>query len=199
VTLSVKLNAGLPARGSDSRLEAEPPDDLFDVGIDTLMRSDAPLQRRVHFRSDRCCRGREAPAHCPRVPAKAAPERSPASGSGGPRSAAFLSGLRWQRTAWATTNLHHLLGFWTSIPLAQVSLTGVYLGFPQAARQLTSSVAPMTAQGQRPGFAAAPRCAADPRRRACRRPFLTTRRARGCHIPAHPSCEYFRARPRAGR
>jgi hypothetical protein len=54
VTLSVKLNAGLPARGSDSRLEAEPPDDLFDVGIDTLrcdqMRrcSDASTSVSVH-------------------------------------------------------------------------------------------------------------------------------------------------------
>jgi uncharacterized iron-regulated membrane protein len=69
-----------------------------------------------------------------------------------PRNGAFLPGLRWRRAAYTTTNLHHLLGFWISVPLAVVSLTGVYLGFPQTARQLMSSIAPMTPQGQRPGF-----------------------------------------------
>jgi uncharacterized iron-regulated membrane protein len=33
-----------------------------------------------------------------------------------------------------------------------VSLTGIYLGFPQTAREVMSSIAPMTPQGQRPGF-----------------------------------------------
>ena len=71
-----------------------------------------------------------------------------------PRNGAFLPGLRWRRAPYATSNLHYLLGFWISIPLAVVSFTGVYLGFPQTARQLMSSVAPMTPQGQRPGFGA---------------------------------------------
>jgi uncharacterized iron-regulated membrane protein len=74
-----------------------------------------------------------------------------------PRNGAFLPGLRWRRAAYTTTNLHHLFGFWISIPLALVSLTGVYLGFPQTARQLMSSIAPMTPQGQRPGFGAVAR------------------------------------------
>jgi uncharacterized iron-regulated membrane protein len=69
-----------------------------------------------------------------------------------PRSGAFLPGLRWTRAAYTTTNLHHLLGFWISIPLVVVSFTGIYLGFPQTARQVMSSIAPMTPQGQRPGF-----------------------------------------------
>ena len=71
-----------------------------------------------------------------------------------PRNGAFLPGLRWRRTAQTTTNLHHLLGFWISIPLAVVSFTGIYLGFPQTMRQMMSSIAPMTPQGQRPGFGA---------------------------------------------
>jgi uncharacterized iron-regulated membrane protein len=71
-----------------------------------------------------------------------------------PRSGAFLPGLRWRRTAFTTTNLHHLVGFWISIPLAVVSFTGIYLGFPQTARQVMASIAPMTPQGQRPGFGA---------------------------------------------
>jgi uncharacterized iron-regulated membrane protein len=69
-----------------------------------------------------------------------------------PRSGAFLPGLRWGRAAHTTTNLHHVIGFWISIPLAVVSFTGIYLGFPQTARDVMSSIAPMTPQGQRPGF-----------------------------------------------
>ena len=68
-----------------------------------------------------------------------------------PRNGAFLPGLRWRRSAQTTTNLHHLLGFWISIPLAVVSFTGVYLGFPQTMRQMMSSIAPMNPQGPRPG------------------------------------------------
>ena len=71
-----------------------------------------------------------------------------------PRSSDFITGLRWHRAPFVTTNLHHLLGFWISIPLAAVSVTGIYLGFPQTARQVMSSLAAMTPQSQRPGFAA---------------------------------------------
>src|SRR4029079_11881058 len=69
-----------------------------------------------------------------------------------PRNGAFVPGLRWGRAAYTTTNLHHLFGFWISIPLAVVAATGIYLGFPQNARLMMSSIAPMTPQGQRPGF-----------------------------------------------
>jgi len=69
-----------------------------------------------------------------------------------PRSGPLTAGLRWRRAPFTTSNLHHLLGFWISIPLAVVSLTGVYLGFPQTARQVMSAIAPMNPQGQRPGF-----------------------------------------------
>ena len=49
-----------------------------------------------------------------------------------PRNGGFLRGLRWRRVGRALSfNLHHLLGFWISIPLAVVSVTGIYLGFPQ--------------------------------------------------------------------
>jgi uncharacterized iron-regulated membrane protein len=71
-----------------------------------------------------------------------------------PRNGAFVPGLRWRRAPHTTSNLHHFFGFWISIPLAAVSLTGIYLGFPQTARELMSSIAPMTPQGQRPGFGA---------------------------------------------
>ncbi len=69
-----------------------------------------------------------------------------------PRTGAFLPGLRWRRAGYTTTNLHHLIGFWISIPLAVVSLTGIYRGFPQTSRQAMAAIAPMTPLGPRPGF-----------------------------------------------
>jgi len=61
-----------------------------------------------------------------------------------PRGGDFLRGLRWTRSRRFTFNLHHLIGFWISIPLAVASLTGVYLAFPQIARNAMSTVAPMS-------------------------------------------------------
>lgn len=69
-----------------------------------------------------------------------------------PRNGAFPKGLRWKRSPQFTFNLHNMLGFWISIPLAAVSLTGIYLSFPQTARSMMSSVATMNPQGPR-GFA----------------------------------------------
>jgi uncharacterized iron-regulated membrane protein len=60
-----------------------------------------------------------------------------------PRGGGFLRGLRWTRSGRFTFNLHHLVGFWISIPLAIVSFTGIYLAFPQTARNAMSTVAPM--------------------------------------------------------
>jgi uncharacterized iron-regulated membrane protein len=51
-----------------------------------------------------------------------------------PRHAGFLKGLRWHRGASTLFNLHHLVGFWVCIPLAVLSLTGVYISFPQTSR-----------------------------------------------------------------
>jgi uncharacterized iron-regulated membrane protein len=65
--------------------------------------------------------------------------------------ASWLRGLRWARSPQFTFNLHHLLGFWISLPLAAVSLTGIYLSFPQTARDVMSSVATMS-PGGRGGF-----------------------------------------------
>jgi uncharacterized iron-regulated membrane protein len=69
---------------------------------------------------------------------------------------AFIGGLRWRRSGDTLTNLHHLLGFCLSVPLALVALTGIYLSFPPQARSLMSSVAAMNPQPPRPNFSAAP-------------------------------------------
>ncbi len=68
-----------------------------------------------------------------------------------PRGGKLLRALRWKRSTRFTFNLHHLLGFWISIPLAVVSLTGIYLSFPQTARDAMSSVATMNPQPPRGG------------------------------------------------
>jgi uncharacterized iron-regulated membrane protein len=68
-----------------------------------------------------------------------------------PRKGGFLRGLRWTRSSRFTFNLHHLLGLWISIPLAVVSATGIYLSFPQTARNAMSSMTTMNPQGPR-GF-----------------------------------------------
>lgn len=51
-----------------------------------------------------------------------------------PRNGAVLKGLRWKRGPRTTFNLHHMAGFWLSIPLAVLALTGVYISFPQMSR-----------------------------------------------------------------
>lgn len=53
-----------------------------------------------------------------------------------PRSGGVLKALRWRRAPSQLFNLHHMLGFWICIPLAVLSLTGVYISFPQTSRAL---------------------------------------------------------------
>lgn len=63
-----------------------------------------------------------------------------------PRHGGFVQGLRWRRGPSTLFNLHHMVGFWVCIPLAVLSLTGVYISFPQTSRALFG-----VAQPQRPG------------------------------------------------
>jgi uncharacterized iron-regulated membrane protein len=53
-----------------------------------------------------------------------------------PRNGPVLKGLRWARSPRTTTNLHHLSGFWLSIPLAILAFTGAYISFPQFSRSM---------------------------------------------------------------
>jgi uncharacterized iron-regulated membrane protein len=64
--------------------------------------------------------------------------------------------LRWRRSSATSANLHHLVGFWISLPLAVVSASGIYLSFPQPARTALSSIMPMSAQGPRRGAGEVP-------------------------------------------
>jgi uncharacterized iron-regulated membrane protein len=51
-----------------------------------------------------------------------------------PRNGAILKALRWRRGPSTLFNLHHTIGFWICLPLAVLSLTGVYISFPQTSR-----------------------------------------------------------------
>lgn len=43
---------------------------------------------------------------------------------------AFAKGFAWRRAPGTMMNLHYLTGFWISVPLAIVSVTGIFLSFP---------------------------------------------------------------------
>jgi uncharacterized iron-regulated membrane protein len=90
-----------------------------------------------------------------------------------PRFGGFLSGLRWRRGTSQIYNLHHTLGFWICLPLAVLSLTGVFVSFPQTALRLT---------GQPPPPARAPRNNAPPPPA----PRLTPDEAVAAAVALHP-------------
>lgn len=64
-----------------------------------------------------------------------------------PRHGGILKGLRWRRGASQLFNLHHMVGFWLCLPLAVLSLTGVYISFPQTARALFGVAQPRAPAG----------------------------------------------------
>lgn len=70
-----------------------------------------------------------------------------------PRNNAVLKALRWRRGPSKLFNLHHMVGFWICIPLAVLSLTGVYISFPQTSRALFGVAEPQapTAKGGQRG------------------------------------------------
>ena len=59
-----------------------------------------------------------------------------------PRHGGFLKALRWRRGASQLFNLHHMVGFWICLPLAVLSLTGVYISFPQTSHALVGAPPP---------------------------------------------------------
>ena len=52
----------------------------------------------------------------------------------------LLGALKWRRSTSTAAKIHYFMGFWISIPLSLVSLTGIYLSFPNTAFQVTSSI-----------------------------------------------------------
>lgn len=68
-----------------------------------------------------------------------------------PRNGAVLKALRWRRGPSTLFNLHHMIGFWICVPLAILSLTGVYISFPQASRALFGVAQPQQRPAGPPG------------------------------------------------
>lgn len=74
-----------------------------------------------------------------------------------PRNGAVLKALRWRRAPTILSNLHHMAGFWILIPLLVVSLTGVYISFPETSRALFGVDRPAEAPRGGPSGKAPPR------------------------------------------
>ncbi len=55
--------------------------------------------------------------------------------------------FRWRRSPLFTDNLHHLVGFWLCLPLLLLSLTGVYIAFPQQSHALFGAPPPAVRMG----------------------------------------------------
>jgi len=68
-----------------------------------------------------------------------------------PRSGAILKALRWRRGPSTLFNLHHMVGFWICLPLAVLSLTGVYISFPQTSRAVFGVAEAEAPRGQPSG------------------------------------------------
>jgi len=64
-----------------------------------------------------------------------------------PAVGGFLRGLRWRRHRHLDGNLHHLTGFWTALPLAVLSLTGVFISFPAILNAVAGAPAGQTGPG----------------------------------------------------
>ena len=70
-----------------------------------------------------------------------------------PRHAGVLKGLLWRRSPSTLFNLHHMVGFWLCLPLAALSITGVYISFPQTSHALVGAPPPGGGGSTRPGRA----------------------------------------------
>jgi len=59
-----------------------------------------------------------------------------------PTVGSWTKGLRWRRHRNLDTNLHHMMGFWISVPLFVLSLTGVWISFPPFFAKISGAEAP---------------------------------------------------------
>lgn len=58
-----------------------------------------------------------------------------------PLKGGISRGLRWKRQPTTSANLHHMGGFWISLPLAVLSFTGVWISFPPLFAQISGDPA----------------------------------------------------------
>ncbi len=65
----------------------------------------------------------------------------------GPFLKGLMAGVRWRRGPNIFSNLHHLGGFWISIPLFVLSTTGAYIAFPKITHAMVGLPPPVAPQG----------------------------------------------------
>jgi len=59
-----------------------------------------------------------------------------------PVSGSLAKGFTWRRSNDVFGNVHHLTGFWVSLPLAMLALTGTWIAFPEISATLSGRTAP---------------------------------------------------------
>lgn len=84
-----------------------------------------------------------------------------------PIGGSLRRGFRWKRRDSFAANLHHQMGFWILVPLAMLSVTGVWISFPQVFSRFEATAPqraggpPSRARSLRAQPLAAPRLALD--------------------------------------
>lgn len=68
-----------------------------------------------------------------------------------PRNGRLGRALAWRRGPATSINLHHLAGFWISIPLGLMALTGIVLAFPPQASAVLNAFDAPRPPARRPG------------------------------------------------
>ncbi|WP_374575787.1 PepSY-associated TM helix domain-containing protein [Phenylobacterium sp.] len=62
----------------------------------------------------------------------------------------IIKALRWRRSPFVWSNLHHAVGFWIFLPLAILSFTGAAIAFPEAVRLVSGAAAQQGGAGRGP-------------------------------------------------
>jgi uncharacterized iron-regulated membrane protein len=69
-----------------------------------------------------------------------------------PRREVGLAALGWRRGLKVSANIHHVGGIWIALPLIVVTVTGIYISFPQTGRAVVGAFVTMPPQQQRTPF-----------------------------------------------
>ncbi|MGF7209428.1 putative iron-regulated membrane protein [Skermanella aerolata] len=69
-----------------------------------------------------------------------------------PRREVALAALGWRRGLKVSANIHHVGGVWIALPLIVVTVTGIYISFPQTSRAVMGAFMDMQPQQPRAPF-----------------------------------------------
>ena len=111
-----------------------------------------------------------------------------------PRREVGLAALGWRRGLKVSANIHHVGGVWIALPLIVVTVTGIYISFPQTSRAVVGTFPTMPPPQQRTPL----RAAGSRNRRGA--PMRSPPTCWGrCPAGVLPCCRYRRKAVRTGR